>query len=232
MKHIFLFITVFFASGLMATENDPVERLKRIHFQLTMLHGNLLEEYPEQLMTTMFLPEDAKVLELGGNVGRNSCVIAKILHDDRNLVTLESDPKIAKLLQENRDFNHLHFHIEPSALSKVKLIQSGWKTKPSKKLLPGFKRVNTLTFSQLQEKYDIEFDTLVADCEGAMYYILRDDPAVLKNMKLVIMENDFHEISHFNFVQEQFIRNGLQLVYNRAGGWKPCYDHFFQVWKK
>lgn len=211
---------------------DPNEKLKKIHSKLNLIHGSLAEEYPEQLMTAMFLPEIAKVLELGGNVGRNSCVIASILRNEKNLVTLESNGESAKLLQENRDHNGLKFHIEAAALSKVPLIQSGWITIPSDIVLDGFFRVNTITFHELQKKYSIRFDTLVVDCEGALYYILRDEPEILKHIKLVIIENDFQDIRHLNYVQNQFKKNGLRLVYNEAGGWGPCQKFFYRVWKK
>lgn len=211
---------------------DPNEKLQQIHSKLNLLHGNLAEEYPEQLMTAMFLPENAKVLELGGNVGRNSCVIASILKNEKNLVTLESSKESAKLLKENKDHNGLKFHIEASALSKVPLIQSGWITIPSDIVLDGFFRVNTITFHELQKKYAIKFDTMVVDCEGALYYILRDSPEILKNMKLVIIENDFLDIRHLKYVQNQFKKNGLQVVYSQSGGWGSCKKFFFRVWKK
>ena len=39
----------------------------------------------------------------------------------------------------------------------------------SDELLPGYKPVNTITLEELNNKYNIEFDTLVLDCEGAFY---------------------------------------------------------------
>jgi FkbM family methyltransferase len=214
------------------TLDYATERLQLIHSKLRLIHGSLLEEFPEQLMTAMFLPEDAKVLELGGNVGRNSCVIASILNDSSNLVTMESCPKSAKLLKKNRDFNGLRFHIEVAAISKIPLIQSEWNSMPSTVDVPGFFRVNTMTFDEVQKKYGMEFNTLVADCEGALYNILLDDPEMLRNMKLIIIENDFRDFQNMLFVHDLFKRYGLELVYNREGGWEPCYHYFYQVWSR
>lgn len=220
------------------------EKLQHIHASLQLLHGDFMEEYPEQLMTAMYLPSHIKVLELGGNLGRNSCVIASILENSRNLVTLETCKKDAKLLQENRDVNGLQFHIEVSALSRKPLIQLEWTTIPSDIDLPGYIRVDTITFDDLQEKYGITFDTLIVDCEGALYYILQDDPQILDNINLVIIENDFHDVNHMNYVKKLFLESGLQLVYNQSGNWDSSmndqdgwwstfqYDCFYQVWKK
>jgi FkbM family methyltransferase len=211
--------------------DEATEKLRVIHEKLHLIHGSLLEEYPEQLMTAMYLPADAKVLELGGNVGRNSCVIASLLNQN-TFVTMESCEEYAGLLKQNRNYNRLKFHIEAAALSKTPLIQSGWETIPSHEVLPGFFRVRTLSFVDLKNKYGIEFDTLIVDCEGALYYILQDFPEMLEKIKLVIIENDFKDIQHMQYVHSQFTNHGLQLVYNQPGGWGPCYDYFYQVWKK
>jgi FkbM family methyltransferase len=88
----------------------------------------LREEFPEQKMAVKYLKGDEKVLEIGGNIGRNSCVIGRILnHSD--FVTLECDSTIAKQLIENRDLNGLTFHVEIAALSKRPLIQKEWDGK-------------------------------------------------------------------------------------------------------
>ena len=244
MKNIFkkMIYPIFFAMiGVAQICAVPLEgvsihrakaKLEVIHSKLRLVHGSLAEEYPEQLMAAMYVQKNAKVLELGGNVGRNSCVIATILKKSKNLVVVESSTESARLLQENRDANGLQFQIEASAISKVALVQNGWKTIPSDIDLPGYTRVNTINFKELKKKYGIQFDTLVVDCEGALYGILVDEPEMLKNINTIIIENDFDDIAHMEYVQNQFKQNGLKLSYNQAGGFGPCYDYFYQVWKK
>ena len=173
-------------------ELEVVNKLENIHSKLKIKHGSIKEELPEQKMAVRYLGGQEKVLEIGGNIGRNSLVIASILENSNNLVTLESDINISKQLSENRDLNNMNFYIESSALSKRKLIQKGWETKPSETLEPNFEWVNTITLEQLKNKYNINFDTLVLDCEGAFYYILMDMPEILDNINLIIMENDYH----------------------------------------
>jgi FkbM family methyltransferase len=177
------------------------------------------------------------VLELGGNIGRNSIVIAKLLNDSSNLVTLECDSDIASQLTENRDLNHLSFHIENSALSTRKLIQRGWNTIPSDILLDGYNWVDTINFVDLQNKYKIEFDTLVLDCEGAFYYILMDMPEILNNVNLIIMENDYTDINHKQYVDKVLIRNNFFRSYVESGDFNlpkhlPCRNNFYEIWKK
>ena len=84
----------------------------------------------------------------------------------------------------------------------------------------------------LKNKYNINFDTLILDCEGAFYYILMDMPEILNNIKLIIMENDYFEISFKNYVDEILKNNNFYIEYSEPGGWGPCCHNFFEVWKK
>ena len=207
-------------------------KLQMLQSKLKLNYGSFRDEYPEQKMSVNFLNGNEKVLEIGGNIGRNSLIIASLLNNSSNLVSLESDNNIAKQLTENRDLNNLNFNIEPSALSKRKLIQKGWDTIPSDVLLDGYSWINTITLEQLKDKYNINFDTLVLDCEGAFYYILMDMPEILDNINLIIMENDYHDLNHKNYVDEILKSNNFYTVYQEAGGWGPCFDRFFEVWKR
>ena len=176
------------------------------------------DELPEQKMAVRYLRGQEKVLEIGGNIGRNSLVIASILENSNNLVTLESDVNISKQLSENRDLNNMKFYIESSALSKRKLIQKDWDTKPSETLEPNFKWVNTITLEQLKTKYNIKFDTLVLDCEGAFNYILMDMSEILDNINLIIMENDYHVLEQKKYVDNILIKNNFYVDYTENGG--------------
>ena len=208
------------------------EKIQNLHSKLIIKHGTFNDELPEQKMVVRYLTGNEKVLEIGGNIGRNSLIIASILKDDTNFVTLECDKNIATQLKENRDLNNFKFHIENSALSKRNLIQKGWDTIPSDTLQEGYARVNTITLNELKSKYRIEFDTLVLDCEGAFYYILIDMPELLNDIKLIIMENDYRDISKKKYVDEVLIKNNFHVDYQESGGWGACFNNFFEVWKK
>ena len=214
-------------------DNELNSKITNIHSNLKINYGSLNDELPEQKMAIRYLTGNEKVLEIGGNIGRNSLVIAYILgKNNTNLVTLESDLNIANQLTENRDLNEFHFHIEKSALSNRKLIQKDWHTLPSDILLNEYRWVNTITLADLKTKYNIDFDTLVLDCEGAFYYILVDTPEILNNIKLIIMENDYNDITHKNYINDVLTDNNFIRDYVESGGWGPCFDFFFEVWIK
>jgi len=208
-----------------------IKRLSKIHANLILHNGNFGEEFPEQLMVAKYLKGNEKVLEIGANIGRNSLIIGSIVNND-NFVSLECDLNSFELLKNNRNINNLKFNIEPSALSKKKLIQRGWETIQSDTLLNGYTNVNIIDYEDLQKKYNIIFDTLVLDCEGAFYYILSDMPQILNNINLIIMENDYWDINHKIFVDTILKAYNFYLDYNQPGGWGPCHNIFYQVWKK
>jgi FkbM family methyltransferase len=216
---------------------DHMDKLNNIQKKLSLRYGTFAEELPEQKMAVRYLKGNESVLEIGGNIGRNSLIISSILSDSGRLVVLESDKRIYSQLKENRDTNGFHFHIEGSALSKRPLIQRGWTTIVSHTLLPGYTPVSTITYTDLMDKYKIPFDTLVLDCEGAFYYILQDMPEILNGINLIIMENDYVDGNHKNYIDDVLKKNNFYVDYTEAGGetfgcYCPCSNNFFEVWKR
>jgi FkbM family methyltransferase len=214
--------------------NIDVQNLNNIHYKIILKHGSLHEEYPEQLLSIKYIKSDDKVLELGGNVGRNSCVIATLLSDSSNLLVIESDNDNIHLLKENRDINKLNFYIENSAISNIDLYQKEWITKPIEEIndIENWKKINTKSWKDIKNKYNIEFNTLVVDCEGALYYILKENPDFLQSFNKIIIENDFYDITHKEFVDSEFKRNNFIRIHKEQGGFGPCTDFFYEVWIK
>lgn len=220
-------------------ESSVDEKIKLIHSQLQFTGGTLNDELPEQRMVVRFLEPSAKVLEIGANIGRNTLIIASLLTNSEDLVTLECDPVSIEMLKNNRFANGLNFSIEPNALSYRRLIQRGWDTIPSEQLMPGYRWVNTISFEELVAKHRIAFDTLVADCEGALYYILEDNRDILNGIHTVILESDYLHASQKAAVESTFKAFGLERVYSEPliAAWdhpfpETCVQSFYEVWKK
>lgn len=204
------------------TNISAEKKLKYIHDNI-IFKGNIkTKEYPEQLLSMKYIKPTDIVLELGGNIGRNSCVISCILNDDTNLVSIECGEHYLEDLYKNRNNNKLNFIVEESAISNQKLIQQNMLTKPSNILENGFKWVKTITYDEFKNKYNKNFNVLVCDCEGALYYILKEEPTFLDNIERIIFENDFlnneHETYTFNFIKEK----GFKIIYEQEiKNWKP-----------
>lgn len=204
---------------------------RRVHF-----YGNLDAELPEQFMICRFLPPTAKVLEIGTNIGRSSIVIASILEDDSQFVTLETCETDAYHACVNRDANGKKFHIVNAALSLRPLYQSGMTcyTEPKENAVS----VRTCTLDDLHQQYNIVFDTLILDCEGAFYDILHDFPTILDNIRLIIIENDYNCNHKKSVVNDFFTKHNFSCVYRELLDSsphpepRPCNDCFFEVWQR
>ena len=181
-----------------------VERraLKAIHESLHAVHGCVEDEYPQQLMIARYVRPDATVLQLRGNVGVSSCVIASILDDSSRLVVLES-ATATRQVRENRDANGQSFRIE--TLKTLKTLKT--------------------------RDFDTP-DTLVASCEAALLDILRDHPGFLKRFTTVLLEHDSWTLAHKKDCDAALASHGLRLVRWEVCGWGPCQDRYYEAWVK
>lgn len=214
--------------GLCAKLQDIHKKLK-----LKLDFGMFYENTSMQLLILKYINGLEKVLEIGGNIGRCSLLIANILNAKSNtdFVSLESNTDYTKQLTHNRDQNDLSFHIENSTLSSKKMIQLEDKMSRSDVLVEGFFQVNTLLWSELNEKYKIDFDTLIIDCNDAFYNILLDFPEMLNKMKLVIMKNEYYDVFKKITVENILTEKNFELEYSETGGNCPCYYSYYEVWK-
>lgn len=212
-----------------------IEHFANLHeLHEKVINVDMNAELPEQELIFKFIKRDAKVLELGGNVGRSTIVISKLLGNPENHVVLESDPDIAKELTKNKIANKCHFKVVNAALSETPIMQSGWlaqNIEPTHTPLPaGWKYVPTITYKELEAKHNIKFDTLVADCEGCLEKIFKSYPRILDNIHTIIVENDavFYNADMDTYIKSFIQKNGFRSVECKdLSPDKPC---FYQVW--
>lgn len=201
--------------------------------------GGMEAELPEQRMIAGFLRPDATVLELGANVGRSTCVAASMLDDDRRLVTLECCAAYCKGLEHNRHANGLRFEVVGAALSKTPLEHCGWSCRPATAGgACGWERVSTVdSLAKLQERVGgAAFDTLIADCEGALAAVFREFPELLEGIHTVILENDFQRLPDKAYVDHVMTTAGLERVFSQPlsdtpNAVMPCWASFYEVWQ-
>ena len=222
--------------------SECIPKLIEIHNGLSFSNKSQLnQEIPEQLMAVKHISPDSIVLELGGSIGRNSCVINSILNIKTNHVVIEPSTKELSILQQNRDSNNFEFFIENSATSNVPLYSLDWQTYPTQ--IPGSVKVNTLGYNDLLEKYKLKFDTLVIDNEGHFVDMLKDFPIILDNIKLLMIEHDFNtedDLCYFKktMTQSGFTMNDMFFKNQRYGpgiNWSDGLNTdpiFVSVWKK
>ncbi len=155
------------------------------------------QELPEQALALMNISPDANVLEIGGNVGRNTAIIGSILSKGHgSAIVLETLHAAAAKNREMCISNSLKCDVITAALSSERLVQKGWVTIPESALAKcddqiGWNVVPTLSLEDLKARSGVTFDTLVLDCEGAFCNILKSYPEILDGVTTILIENDF-----------------------------------------
>ena len=217
--------------------------VKPIHNKLINFQPKeqLINEIPEQIMACVNIRPDDCVLELGGSIGRNSCVINSILNDKAQHLVIEPSITEAKKLKFNRDNNNLGFLIEESAISDAPLYSKGWYTFSTQ--IPGSVKVNTISYNDIVSKYKLSFNVLVIDNEGNFVSMLKSYPNILDGIRLLIIEHDFNsmdDLKYFNDVMKsnQFSNKSNYLKSDKYGPGNNWGDGvigdpiFVSVWEK
>ena len=207
-------------------------KLFELYQSLQLTYGLFDEKVPEQKMIVKYFTGNEKVLELGANVGQKSLLIASLVNQT-TFVALESNAFRASKLIENKSLNQFNFFIENAALSNRTLITQDFQTIPSETLLDGYQWVPTITWNELTTKYNIAFDTLVVNCNGAFYYILMDTPEILTNITILVMTNDYEEMQQKDYVNSILTQHNFYPVYVESGlrgGY--CSATYYEVWRK
>ena len=214
--------------------SDPNERVKTF-FGNVKSRSDFKVVSPIQVMIAQFLKEDGKVLEIGGGIGQNSLLIGTILEDSSKYIILEPDRASYDELKQNLGMNQLeNVVVDSNALSYKKLLQTPFGILPLSEV-PQEEQIMwheapSNTVEQLVEKYNISFNTIISTCNNQLYYILKDNPSVLDNIELLIMENNYKDMDQKQMVDAILYLKGFTRSYHARGGQGPCYDFFYEVW--
>lgn len=223
---------------------DTRMRLSEYHKRINISYGDLREELVEQYLAMKYISSTDVILEIGGNIGRVSCLLSTIIDNGRNLLVLECDNLSYKKLLQNKIQNNLHFNIENKALSNIDLYQLGWNTytiDEAKNLddesFSQLQKVESITLDEINKKYNIIFNTLIIDCEGAFYYIIQSFPNILNNICKIIIENDYPTWDRKQFVEDILLKHNFETIetislsdeYHHFHPDKLIRDNFYQV---
>ena len=165
-------------------------------------------EAAEQKMVKEFIHEDDVVLELGARYGSVSCTINDILKNRKNQVSVEPDYRIWSSLENNRNSNRCGFEIVKGFVSRQKLniVAKGYDT--------GFtpdetSNVECLTLEEIENKFNLKFNVLVADCEGFLEIFFEENPILYSNLDKIIFEADREDFCNYEILRENLRNNGF-----------------------
>jgi FkbM family methyltransferase len=182
-------------------------------------------EHSEQLQANTFIRPDSVVLELGARYGTVSCVINSRLNNKNNQVSVEPDSRVWKALEKNMIRNNCKFNILKGVISNSPLELTnlsnhyGYGTttvKSSSSSIPNY------SLKEVEELYDLKFNTLVADCEGFLESFMDDNPQLYDELTLIIFEKDCPDKCNYKKIIDNL----------KAHGFKNVISGFHEVWRK
>jgi len=178
-------------------------------------------EYPEQCLSHAYVESTSTVLELGARYGSVSCVINKKLQDKTKQVSVEPDSSVWDALEKNIEANGCSVNIHKGFVSKAsrELVLMGYASTT----IPSNNTSNlSLSVEDLQNKYNLTFDTLIADCEGFLETFFEEHPFMYDQLRTVIFEADFPNKCNYPKIRAALkehrfseIIHGFQNVYKK-----------------
>lgn len=171
-------------------------------------------ERHERYLIGKYIKESDSVLELGACIGVVSLTIGSYLSDKTKQVSVEANPEVFGLLEENKSTNNGHFYVEKCIVSKEKNVQfytGGEEFLASSTMGAGESIiVEGKTFDSLVETY-FPFNVIIMDIEGGELEFFKSFE--LPDIRLIIWE--YHEDiigeSGVNECRDILVKNGFKL---------------------
>lgn len=180
-------------------------------------------ERDEQLLVSRYIDKNDIVLELGARYGSVSCIINKILVNKKNQVSVEPDNTVINALTKNKIINKCDFYIYNGIISTNKcynkLIMNGYGSTISinneiDTNIYDTIDIECISLDDLQKKFGLYFNTLVADCEGFLETFLNENNFLYQQLNKIIFECDRPDVCNYNNIKMNLIKNNFKIVEN------------------
>lgn len=185
------------------------------------LYGNKVDiqniEKHEQDLANKYILENDIVLELGARYGSVSCIINSKLKNKNNQVVVEPDCRVWDALEKNKNSNNCEFNIVKGFISKKKLDLTNLNVwlggygatfiENDNTLIPSF------SLDEITKKYNLNFNVLVADCEGFLEEFFDENPDFYNNLRLIIFEADYSEKCNYDKIQNKLIEKKFNKIF-------------------
>eukprot|EP00435_Cladocopium_sp_Y103_P049876 s1077_g15.t1 len=161
-------------------------------------------EHASRLVQAIWLRPGSKVLEVGARYGQATCQMARLLgtgtdginpETGARLVSVDADPVVWDLLEANLARHKCHAQVVRGTIGpkSYKLITPEIRKKASDGYSKFVVDVNdprpgvTVPAHSVQS-LNVPFDTLSIDCEGCFATFLEENPDLLQNLTMIIVE--------------------------------------------
>lgn len=168
----------------------------------------------EQWTTNERIEPNDVVLELGGRYGLTACAINNKLENPKNHVVFEPDKTVIKCLIKNRKSHKSKFTIFNGIISEKpkKLYLNGFATTALNTTKNDKNKIPSWTLKEIMDIAKLDFNVLVADCEGCLCDFFEENKNYLKNYKTIIFEKDYPDRCDYNNIHEQLLKYNFKCV--------------------
>jgi FkbM family methyltransferase len=173
-------------------------------------------EKDEQELSKRYIKENDVVLELGARYGSVSCVINSKLNCKTNQVVVEPDDRVWEALERNKNANNCDFHIVKGFVSAKKLaltnLDNWYGGYASTYIVNDETKIPSYTLEEITEKYNLNFNVLIADCEGFLEVFFDENPEFYDGLRLIIFEADYSEKCNYDNIINKLKENNFTLI--------------------
>jgi hypothetical protein len=184
-------------------------------------------EVDEQILVSKYIKSFYKVLELGARYGTVSHIINKKLRVKTNQVSVEPDSRVWSALEKNRDNYNSQYHIVKGFISNKKLDLENkdvhYGGYGSSAVVSESSEIPSYSLSEIQKCYGIEFDALVADCEGYLEEFMRENPFLYNQLKIIIFEADYPDKCNYQKIRDTLSAHSFHCI---EGGFQNVWIKF------
>ena len=195
------------------------------------LFGNKVDiqniEKPEQDLVNEYILENDVVLELGARYGSVSSIINSKLNNKKNQVVVEPDDRVWDALEKNKNSNNCEFNIVKGFISNKKLGLTNLNV-----YLGGYgatfienndTTIPSYSLEEITNTFNLNFNVLVADCEGFLEVFFDENPSLYDNLRLIIFEADYCEKCNYDKIKNKLIeKNFYKILEGHQNVWiKP-----------
>ena len=202
---------------------DELDKIPYIDENNSIINNKKFER-EEQYMANDFILPNMTVLELGARYGTVSCVINNKLENPRNHVVFEPDKNVIAALIKNRNTHKSKFTIVNGIIASkpMKMILNGYASTVSIANKNDKDVIKYITLKNIMKKTKLNFDCLVADCEGCLCDFFKENEKYIKNYKMIIFESDYPGDCDYNIIKDNL----------KLWGFSVIIDRFVSVWVK
>jgi FkbM family methyltransferase len=177
-------------------------------------------EKEEQDLAKEYIQQNDIVFELGARYGSVSCVINSKLNCKTNQVVVEPDERVWEALEQNKKVNNCEFNIVKGFVSNKKLDlinqSCGYGTKyygyGTSCTVDDSSKIPSYTLKEIEEKYKLKFNVLVADCEGFLENFFDENPNFYDQLRLIIFEADCPDKCNYIKIKNTLTDKGFTKV--------------------